>query len=116
MPIIRRGLLLALGCCVVWGGGEARAGVAAARPRAAESEARLKRDVTFLASDECEGRGPQTEGLRKAGEYIAAEFKKAGLKPAFGDSYFQPFHISRGRGRLTLEGPGGQKIELKEGV
>src|SRR3954453_18795681 len=42
-----------------------------------ESEARLKRDVTFLASDECEGRGPTTAGLKIAGDYIADEFKKA---------------------------------------
>src|SRR5690242_8548106 len=54
------------------------------------SEARLRRDVTFLASDECEGRGPTTRGIDKAADYIAAEFKKAGLKLAGADgSYFQ---------------------------
>src|SRR5262249_59721232 len=47
----------------------------------AASEARLKRDVSFLASDECEGRGPASKGLVLAGDYIANEFKKAGLKP-----------------------------------
>ena len=37
-----------------------------ARPaiKTEESEARLKRDVYFLASDECEGRGPGTAGQR----------------------------------------------------
>jgi hypothetical protein len=55
-------------------------------------EARLRRDVTFLASDECEGRGPGTEGIEKAGQRIAAEFKKAGLEPGGPEgSYFQPF-------------------------
>src|SRR5262245_66158948 len=58
----------------------------------AASEARLKRDVTFLASDECEGRGPATKGIILAGNYIANEFKKAGLKPGgVDDSYFKPF-------------------------
>ena len=36
---------------------------AAKKTAAAESEARLKRDVTELASDELEGRGPTTKGL-----------------------------------------------------
>ena len=61
----------------------------------AASEARLKRDVTFLASDECEGRGPTTKGLVLAGDYIANEFKKAGLKPGGVDgTYFQPFAVA----------------------
>src|SRR5262245_38319428 len=53
---------------------------------------RLRRDITFLASDECEGRGVTTEGINKAADYIAEEFKKAGLKPVAGQAdYFQPF-------------------------
>src|SRR5262245_11515045 len=57
-------------------------------------QARLKKDVTFLASPECEGRGPRTQGLKKAGDYLAAEFAKIGLEPAFGTSYFQPFTMA----------------------
>src|SRR5437867_928302 len=60
--------------------------------RAAEdaAEARMRRDVTFLASDACEGRGITTKGINLAADYVAAEFKKAGLKPAPpGNSYFQ---------------------------
>jgi hypothetical protein len=94
-----------------------------ARPltRAEESEARLKRDIFFLASDECEGRGPTTTGLLKAGDYIAAEFKKAGLKPGNPDgTYFQYFTVSgarkEGPARFVLRGPGGREIVLKEGV
>ena len=45
------------------------------------AEARLRRDVTFLASDECEGRGIGTKGLDKAADYIVAQFTEAGLKP-----------------------------------
>jgi Zn-dependent M28 family amino/carboxypeptidase len=46
--------------------------------------------VKFLASDELEGRGAGTPGHRKAAEYVAAQFKAAGLRPLFGNSYFQP--------------------------
>jgi hypothetical protein len=86
------------------------------------SEARLRRDITFLASDECEGRGPGTKGIDKAADYIANEFKKAGLKPGGPrGSYFQPFTISAGKsvlkdkGKLVLRGPLGQQIELTPG-
>ena len=44
-----------------------------------ESETRLREDVGVLASDEYEGRGVGTAGLDKAADYVAAEFKKAGL-------------------------------------
>ena len=53
----------------------------------------MKKDLEFLAGKECEGRGLQTKGLVKAGEYIADQFKAAGLKPGVGDSYFQPFDV-----------------------
>src|SRR5689334_5978015 len=63
--------------------------------QAVSSETRMRRDITFLASDECEGRGPGTKGIDKAADYIAAEFKKAGLRPGGKDSrYFQPFTIN----------------------
>ena len=85
------------------------------------AEDRLKRDVTYLASDELEGRGPGTKGIEKAADYIAGEFKKAGLKPAGLDgTYFQPFpypaNVLDEPARLSLQGPKGQKIELKSGV
>ena len=43
------------------------------------SVSRMKRDITFLASPECEGRGPGTKGIDKAADYIVEQFKKAGL-------------------------------------
>jgi hypothetical protein len=87
----------------------------------AASEARLKRDVTFLASDECEGRGPATKGFELAAEYIANEFKKAGLKPGGVDgSYFQPFKVNGARlvqpAHFTLHGPRELTIALPQGV
>jgi hypothetical protein len=49
----------------------------------------LKADVSFLASDALEGRGTPSKGLDIAGEYIAAQFRRAGLEPAGDDGYFQ---------------------------
>jgi hypothetical protein len=92
-----------------------------AAKKTAESEARLKRDITYLASDECEGRGPMTKGLDRAADYVAGEFKKAGLKPGNPDgTYFQPYTVSgnilEAPPRLALKGPTGQEIVLKDGV
>src|SRR5207245_3050336 len=60
------------------------------------SAARIKAHVAYLASDRLEGRGPGTRGEFLATEYIATEFKKAGLKP-IGErgTYFQPVPLVR---------------------
>jgi hypothetical protein len=81
------------------------------------AEKRLKKDITYLASEECEGRGIDTKGIHKAADYIANEFKAAGLKPGGKDgSWFQPFTVNAGGGKdtttITLHGPQGQVIEL----
>src|SRR5580704_16415051 len=49
----------------------------------------LKADISFLASDALEGRGTPSRGLEIAAEYIAAQFRRAGLEPAGDDDYFQ---------------------------
>src|ERR1700733_1469468 len=49
----------------------------------------LKADVSFLASDALQGRGTPSPGLEIAAEYIAAQFRRAGLEPAGDDGYFQ---------------------------
>lgn len=94
-------------------------GAGAPAPVKADSEGRLRRDITFLASDGCEGRGPTTQGINRAAEYVAAEFRKAGLKPAGKDGYFQPFTIPASvllePARLDLTGPLGQNITLHQG-
>jgi hypothetical protein len=92
-----------------------------AAPTPASSEARMRRDITFLASDQCEGRGPGTRGIDKAADYVADQFRKAGLKPGGSDgSYFQPFTINANvldePARLLLTGPQGQTIALKQGA
>jgi hypothetical protein len=95
--------------------------VAPAPARRDDAEARMRRDITFLASDECEGRGPGTKGIDKAADYIADQFKKAGLKPG-GEvgGYFQPFTINANvldaPAVLVLQGPQRQTIALKQGV
>jgi Zn-dependent M28 family amino/carboxypeptidase len=82
-----------------------------------ESYGQLKKDLYFLAGEECEGRGLKTEGINKAAAYIAAEFKAAGLKPIGKDgSYFQPFsmkesYLEAGPHKLTLSGPEGKEID-----
>ena len=64
--------------------------------RAAQRDAdELRKMVTYLASDELEGRGLETDGINKAADYIARAFKQTGLEPAPGtNGYFQPFTIS----------------------
>jgi hypothetical protein len=57
------------------------------RPRVAAND--LKADVSFLASDALQGRGTPSPGLDIAAEYIAAQFRRAGLEPAGDDGYFQ---------------------------
>jgi hypothetical protein len=83
-------------------------------------ETRMRKDVAYLASDELEGRGVSTLGINLAADYIAGEFKLAGLKPAGVDgSYFQPFTMISGASKadgpcaLTLRGPLGQEVQLK---
>lgn len=49
----------------------------------------LKAYVSFLASDPLEGRDTPSKGLDVAAEYIASEFRRAGLEPAGDDGYFQ---------------------------
>jgi Zn-dependent M28 family amino/carboxypeptidase len=67
----------------------------AADPPAISPE-RIKSHVAYLASDRLEGRGPGTRGEELTTEYIAGEFKKAGLKPAGADgTFFQPVPLIR---------------------
>ena len=69
------------------------------------------RHVKFLASDALQGRGNGTPELDKAADYIATQFKAAGLQPA-GDNgtYFQKFTLTTG-GKL---GPG-NRMSVKLG-
>jgi Tol biopolymer transport system component len=53
--------------------------------------------ITYLASEELQGRLTGTEGERLATEYVAGMFEKLGLEPAGDDgTYFEPFEFTAG--------------------
>ena len=68
------------------------------------------RDVIFLASDAMKGRGNGSPELDQAADYIAGQFRLAGLQPAGENkSYFQSFEITTGarfgpRNALQIDG------------
>ncbi len=80
---------------------------------------RMRKDIFFLASPECEGRGVETKGIEKAADYVADTLKQAGLKPAMKDgSFFQPFTVADSvkldtPTKATLSGPNATVKELK---
>ncbi len=87
----------------------------------ADSRARLLQSVQFLAADERQGRGVGTEGLEQSAQWLAEQFKAAGLKPVEpGGGYFQPLETS-GPARLgkpnslALISPEGKRHELALG-
>src|SRR5262249_12525836 len=49
----------------------------------------LRGHLSFIASDALEGRGTPSRGLDIAAEYIAAQFRRAGLEPVGDEGYFQ---------------------------
>ena len=93
------------------------AGALAAADYAAEGD-RWWSHVLYLADDKLEGRDTGTPGHRKAAEYVAAQFERAGLKPAGTHAYFQPIElVSRSIDEphsslelLTQTGPVGLKL------
>jgi hypothetical protein len=93
---IPAGLIFFLGAVMV---SASRAGEPASEPTpltpaVRESLDRISADslrghLSFLASDLLEGRGTPSRGLDLAAEYIAAQFRRAGLEPIGDDGYFQ---------------------------
>lgn len=62
----------------------------------AQDEARITRDslrktVEFLAADDMKGRKAGTAEAKRAAEFMATEFEKAGLKKGAGNGYLHPF-------------------------
>ncbi len=57
------------------------------------SRERLRADLEFLASPPLEGRASLTQGAHAAAWFLATELRKAGLQPANGASYLQPFDL-----------------------
>ncbi len=79
------------------------------------SAERYLQHVSFLASDSLKGRGNGTPELDRAAEYIAAQFRTSGLKPAGdGGTFFQKFEITTGvefgeKNALQIDGVARQK-------
>ena len=70
----------------------------------------MKGHLSFLASDALEGRRTPSRGLDIAAEYIAAQFRRAGLEPVGDDGYFQTADwvlSARDAGALRLSFSGG---------
>src|SRR5687768_12624077 len=65
--------------------------LAAAKPISARQYLEYVKD---LSAKDMRGRGTGTPELDRAAEYIAREFRKAGLRPFAGSSYFQSFPVS----------------------
>ncbi len=54
----------------------------------------LRGHLSFIASDLLEGRGTPSRGLDLAAEYIAAQFRRAGLEPVGDDGYYQTAELA----------------------
>ncbi|PHS12710.1 MAG: hypothetical protein COA78_07950 [Blastopirellula sp.] len=82
-------------------------------------ESRISEDITFLASDEMQGRGIYTQGLEKSAVYIADEFTKLGLQvDTVNGSPYQVFRTKTGvalgeKNFASLVGPSGKKTKLR---
>ena len=61
-----------------------------------QDAAALRQDVTYLASEQLEGRLTPSYGLDQAAEFLAKKFQAAGLEPADHGSYFQGASRERG--------------------
>jgi hypothetical protein len=88
---------------------------------AAEPAEKWWAHVTFLASDTMRGRDTGSPEHRKAAEYIAAEFKKAGLEPGGTNGYFQPIkfrsrRIVEEKSSIQLSRPSSQTAGIVENV
>ena len=62
----------------------------------------LKSHVSFLASDALEGRATPSKGLDLAAEYIASQYRRAGLEPAGDDGYFQTTEVRASRNDASM--------------
>jgi Zn-dependent M28 family amino/carboxypeptidase len=80
------------------------------------TEEGLKKQISAIASDDFQGRGPATPGEQKTISYLAEQFKEEGLEPGNNGSYFQEvslikmttdtaatINISGGKSKLNLK-------------
>jgi len=70
--------------------------------KAVFSEKRMMKSIQFLSSDDVNGRGLGTSGLKKVTQFIEEKFKEAGLQPLKG-KYLQEFsHTFKDKGSLKI--------------
>ena len=84
----------------------------------------IKQHITYLASDELEGRMTGTAALYKAADYLKDEFKSYGVLPLFDGSYFQEFSfiekLELGNNNefviefINVNSPGGRYLKIGE--
>ncbi len=69
------------------------------------TENSIRQHILFLASDSMKGRATGTPEMKTVRQYIANCFDSAGLNKlaSYGDSYFQPFHLSGLRAEMILK-------------
>ncbi len=85
-----------------------------------EGQSRLLADISYLASDELQGRAAETPGLKMAADFIARRWHELGLKTdLFDGKPFQEFYLPGGtafatpeNNKLTILKPSGEKVEL----
>lgn len=96
-----RTIVAVLSTCLllsIVGGGTLRAQTAPRVANDAITENVLRAHVRYLADDLLEGRAPSSRGGELATKYIAAQFERAGLRPAGANGgYFQPVRLFAGK-------------------
>lgn len=110
-------LALLAAMTVVWAGPEQPKSPAAT----AISQTTLQGHVNYLASQKMRGRGTGSPELEKAAAYVASQFKKFGLRPAFKDGYFQKFTVTvgatmgKGNSATVKQGSESRALTLEKG-
>ncbi len=97
-------LLLILTCCV--------SAVTAQDRSASFDPNKIRERVKRLSADDFEGRGPGTDGGKRAAQYIADQLKSDGIKPANKGAYFQDIKLVGVKAdhgtQLRISGPSGE--------
>jgi len=100
MTLLRSILVLLLSSTLVW-----------AQEPTTPAAQRVYNDVRFLASDECAGRAPASEGIERAATFIVDRFKALGVQPAGDDgTYRNAFGMTTG---VVLVDPNSVWFEMR---
>jgi Zn-dependent M28 family amino/carboxypeptidase len=73
----------------------------------------LRGDVSFLASDLLEGRATPSRGQDIAAEYIASQFRRAGLEAGGDDGYFQTAKVTPPARNRAPDAPPPEPVTLR---